>query len=580
MSSAPIENSGFAGSQPANKSFSAISKPAANEVDKATDALCDRFTILKSISASEDEAIYLARDRSSEETVRLKVISGTAADNPARLKLFYLESHAASLLSHQNIVKTSEATCAGNSHFCAIEHRREAVTLRNLLDQTGWLDVDQAIDIAGQILSAIEHAHSRGVWHLRLRPEEILIEPDGRALMTGFGIQSSDEMVWAHKERTLLCPPRYISPEQTSDCNIDHRADLYSMGIVLFEMLTDRVPFDAPDSDSIRQKHISRAPEPPCIYREGIPEPLSELVIDMLEKSADERIRRVSSYGSLLRRLIDVKLSAAPAARDESIADTASHSATRDFLPFGLTYDQTVIDAELVDVSETSEEIISETGQSETVNPIYDSSVADTSPVPAELVLSSISRREPFEPPTISAMDVPFDQNYDCTPPLETPRREPTALRLLPQADSKDVESDLSAISVSRVMPLSIETVSRRAKLRRAFMVIAGIALIVWPLVLIQRSRSGRDQNAATPKPTESGTKDAAAETVASPPADQQSSPQGAGESNSTGQGTSAAATSPTPTRIRSSRSGRQVRRSQSRSKRSQPTRRWRRGRR
>lgn len=566
MSSAPNRNSVFTPSQATNKPLTAaIQKPSEEELSRTATALSNRFTILKPISASEEVSSYLAQDRNCESPVILKILSGSAASDDGRLKLFYLESRAAARLSHENIVKTSEASQLGNSHFSVVEHKAEARTLRYMLDQTGWLAVDQAVDIARKIVFAIEHAHSKGVWHLGIRPEEVLIEPCGAVYLTGFGIESGNELIWAHKERSRFCPARYISPEQAKESNVDHRADLYAFGIVLFEMLTDRVPFDSHDPDRIRQKHLSRAPEPPGVYREGIPESLSDLVMDLLEKDPDRRIKKVPSHSSLLNRLGDAKLSA-NSIMQASAEESRLNLMTADFLPFGLqSNDQNVIDAEVVTESDEHEYLARDVESGETAIPIYESTVADTNYIVSELALNSIRDREPFEPPTISTMDLPSDQNYDCTPQIETSDRKPATIKLLPQITPQENFGETSlAMSVSRLIPASVERISKEVIVRRALIIIAVIALIAAAFALMQRSRSSSVQN-AVPSPASDGSNGQATSPLPNPQSDLPIT-QGA----STGQEAKAASPPSRAARVRATSPVRKVRKSQNRSKRYQ----------
>ncbi|HEX8087627.1 MAG TPA: TonB family protein, partial [Blastocatellia bacterium] len=169
-----------------------------------------------------------------------------------------------------------------------------------------------------QVADALDYAHGQGVLHLTLQPEKILVEPDGTVLVTGFGIESRKDLLWAHQERSHACAPQYISPEQVQCKQIDQRSDLYSLGIVMFEMLTDRVPFDSQDSISIKLKHLNRLPEPPHMFRPELPRLLCWLVMDLLKKKPDERPASVGIFESVLQQCMASGFEVAEAASEQA----------------------------------------------------------------------------------------------------------------------------------------------------------------------------------------------------------------------------------------------------------------------
>ncbi|HEX8183247.1 MAG TPA: TonB family protein, partial [Blastocatellia bacterium] len=283
-------------------------------------ALSERFTILKTVTESENHALYLARDLSnsapgdqnSESLVMLKVLSEAASDSERLVSLFHLEARAAAKLSHKNIIKTAEAEQAGQIHFCVLEYKPQAETLRDLLIRESWLELDRATEIIKQVADALDYAHALGVLHLTLQPEKILVEPDGTVLVTDFGIQSEKDLLWARQERSHACAAQYISPEQVRCKQIDARSDLYSLGVIMFEVLTDRVPFDSQDSISIKLKHLNKPPEPPHMFRPELPRLLSWLVMDMLKKNPEERPADARAFQATLQQCMQSPLDDEP----------------------------------------------------------------------------------------------------------------------------------------------------------------------------------------------------------------------------------------------------------------------------
>src|SRR5215213_5556679 len=269
------------------------------------EALSGRFEILEMLDHSAEAAFYLARDLSASgegegpALVRLKVFPGAARDAEL-LDLFHLEARAASSLSHRNILTSGSEEQAGPYRFCVIENSPGAKTLRSLLDRKGWLDVPLASGIAMQVARALEVAHEEGVLHLKISPEKILIKPDGVVQVADFGIEARNDLGWAHARRSDLCPALYASPEQASGAPVDHRSDLYSLGVVLFEALTDRAPFDGESPERIRLKHRTRSPLPPDVYCESVPRSLSSLVMKLLEKDPRDRFESASELRAAL----------------------------------------------------------------------------------------------------------------------------------------------------------------------------------------------------------------------------------------------------------------------------------------
>jgi serine/threonine-protein kinase len=289
---------------------------------KVASALSDRFKVLKSLGSSDACAFYLARENAGNKTVVIKILSGSAARDFRQRELFRLEASAASRLTHKNIVKTGEAETVNGIHFCVMEHSPVAESLRDLLRRKGWLEAGQAISIINQAADALAYAHSRGVLHLRLQPEKILLEPDGLVRVIDFGIDASQQFVWAQTERSRRQPAEYQSAEQMCDASLDQRSDLYSLGVLLFEMLTDRLPFDSQDPDYIRRRHrMKHSPLPPHVLSWDVPEFISRVVMGLLEKNPNKRFSNGTVFRMTLNRLASLDAESQSDAGGESFDD-------------------------------------------------------------------------------------------------------------------------------------------------------------------------------------------------------------------------------------------------------------------
>jgi serine/threonine protein kinase len=270
---------------------------------KAIAFLNKRFDSLKLIGASENADYYAGleiRPPAPPRIIKLKVLPKEAAADSRRLKLFKAETGAASRLKHRNIIDTGPVEEIDGLHFSVLNHDFACETLKERLDRRGWLDLKVTIQIAQHIIEALIHSHSNGVLHLRINPANILLDPHGTALLEDFGVEAGTDFSWAHQERSRSCSAQFISPEQLRGEPLDSRTDIYLLGIVLYKMLTDRVPFDSEEPESIMQKHLIQFPVPIHLLREEIPLWMSAVVGCMLEKEPARRYRSAEALQSAL----------------------------------------------------------------------------------------------------------------------------------------------------------------------------------------------------------------------------------------------------------------------------------------
>jgi serine/threonine protein kinase len=230
----------------------------------------------------------------SGRPVRLTVLDIDASRSRPDVDLFLLEARAAAALHHPNIVETLGASFNDGAYASFAEYKSDCESLADVLDRRGWLEITEVLAIAGQLALALDYAHRSGVLHLNLHPENILIGKDDVAFLGGFGLELDPELDWARLRRSQRQRPSYMSPEQSLGLPADHRSDLYSLGIVLFEMLTDRAPFHAEDPDEIKQRQMS---QPACslrLLRPEMPDDMTSAVAKLLEKNPGERFQDAS----------------------------------------------------------------------------------------------------------------------------------------------------------------------------------------------------------------------------------------------------------------------------------------------
>jgi TonB family protein len=300
-----------------------------SDADVST-ALRERFDIASRLDESDTHIVYSASDLSlpgDAGLVRLKVLRASLAGDNRQVELFRHEAGAAARLSHANILKTTEAEELNGIHFSVTEEKPDLITLRDHLDRRGWLNAEEAAQISRQIADALQHAHSRGVLHLALEPEKVLLDQAGTAYVTGFGIERDKDLLWARQERSRHCAARYIAPEQILSGEVDQRTDLYLLGLILFEMLTDRAPFESTDLSDLKSKHLARTPAPPHTFRPELSKELSQTVMDLLSKRPDGRPFYVSAFRSALDRCVATGLIIREQDEEADSSDLSSESA-------------------------------------------------------------------------------------------------------------------------------------------------------------------------------------------------------------------------------------------------------------
>ena len=272
-----------------------------------------RYEILCPLGAGGMGQIYLARDAQLGRNIALKLIAQEFATDPGRVLRFEREARAASALNHPNVCVIHEIGITDTGrHFIAMEHI-QGVTLRDHLAR-GPLNPLNALQIAIQVGAALASAHAVGIVHRDIKPENIMLRPDGYAKVVDFGLaklteilpeqQRADEVqtIMQTEPRTLMGTVKYMSPEQLRERTIDERTDIWSLGVVLYEMLTGRTPFDADArNDSIAM--ILAAEPAQLTFPEEVPSDYREIVKKALEKDRDERYQTIARLTSDLRSL-------------------------------------------------------------------------------------------------------------------------------------------------------------------------------------------------------------------------------------------------------------------------------------
>ena len=262
-----------------------------DQLDRLKIALADRYAIDRELGSGGMATVYLARDLRHDRQVAVKVLRPdiSAALGPER---FLREIKIAAQLHHPHILPLYDSGEADGFLYYVMPYE-EGQSLRERLATTGELPVLEAVRLMRDIVDALAHAHQRGVVHRDIKPDNVMLS-DRHALVTDFGIAKAvSEATGRHQVTTAgvaLGTPTYMSPEQAvADPHVDHRADIYAVGALAYEMLSGRPPFSGTSAQMILAAHVTEAPEPVTKHRESVPPALNHAIMRCLEKKPADR---------------------------------------------------------------------------------------------------------------------------------------------------------------------------------------------------------------------------------------------------------------------------------------------------
>ena len=249
--------------------------------------LDNRYEILERIGTGGMAVVYKARCHRLNRLVAVKILKEEFADDAEFRRRFRTESHAVAMLSHPNIVSVYDVSRTGSTEYIVME-LIEGITLKQYINRKGVLNWKESLHFVTQIAKALQHAHSRGIIHRDIKPHNIMILKDGSVKVADFGIARL-----LSTQNTLtqeaLGSVHYISPEQAKGGPVDARTDIYSLGVVLYEMLTSRLPFVGDSAVSIAIQHISAIPLMPREINPDIPAGLEEITMRAMEPDLNKR---------------------------------------------------------------------------------------------------------------------------------------------------------------------------------------------------------------------------------------------------------------------------------------------------
>lgn len=262
--------------------------------------IAKRFRILKVIGQGAMGVVYRARDMELGEDVAIKTLRPELLAEERSAGLLRSELRLARRISHRNVVRTHDFGESDGNLFVTMEYV-QGITVRELLSTRGRLGVASTLALARQFAEALAVAHDAGVIHRDVKPENALVDSDGVLKVMDFGIARLAENTGATIAGMIVGTPMYMAPEQLGGEAIDARADLYSLGAVIYECLTGRPPFEAPTLVALIAKVMTGTPVPPAMLNPEVPPALSQLVMQLLSREADMRPASAAALGDMLR---------------------------------------------------------------------------------------------------------------------------------------------------------------------------------------------------------------------------------------------------------------------------------------
>jgi len=271
--------------------------------DHLIDSLFDgRYLIVRKLGSGGMANVYLAHDQELGRRVAIKILDDRHAADEQFVERFRREAQNAAGLSHPSIVSIYDRGEAEGTYYIAMEYV-EGRTLKELLVARGPSPLGIAIDYTRQILSALRFAHRNGIVHRDIKPHNVIVDGEGRVKVMDFGIARAGAASQMTEAGSIIGTAQYLSPEQARGAPVDQTSDLYSTGIVLYELMTGTVPFNGETPVEIAMKHLSQVPAAPSTHRAEIPRDLDYVALRALAKDPSDRYHSAEEMDSDLERI-------------------------------------------------------------------------------------------------------------------------------------------------------------------------------------------------------------------------------------------------------------------------------------
>ena len=258
----------------------------------------ERYRVLNRLGSGGMADVYCAEDLQLGRNVAVKLLYRRFAEDSEFVERFRREASSAAGLQHPNIVGVFDRGEWDGTYYIAMEYLK-GHTLKQLVRDHGAMPPDLAVDITIQVLRAAKFAHKRGVVHRDIKPHNVILDEEGRAKVTDFGIARAGASDMT-ETGSIMGTAQYLSPEQAQGQPVSPRSDLYSIGVMLYELLTGQVPFDAESAVTIALKHVSEPPSPPSQLNPAVPPALDAVVLRALEKDPALRFADADEFAAAL----------------------------------------------------------------------------------------------------------------------------------------------------------------------------------------------------------------------------------------------------------------------------------------
>ncbi|WP_100373251.1 Stk1 family PASTA domain-containing Ser/Thr kinase [Bacillus sp. FJAT-45037] len=266
--------------------------------------IADRYQILETIGGGGMANVYLALDVILDRHVAVKVLQPQFSEDEQFIKRFRREAQAATSLNHPNVVNIYDVGEEGNTYYIVMEYVR-GLTLKELIQQEGPLKTERVLDLFKQMMAAISHAHANQIIHRDIKPHNILVSEDGVAKVADFGIARAISSATITHTNSVMGSVHYLSPEQARGGHVTYRSDIYSLGIVLYEMVTGTLPFKGDTAVSIAIKHLqSEIPSAKTIVPE-LPQSIENVIRQATIKDPEKRYPTVTEMEEDVETVLD-----------------------------------------------------------------------------------------------------------------------------------------------------------------------------------------------------------------------------------------------------------------------------------
>lgn len=274
-----------------------------NNLNPAIPILANRYQLLQTLGSGGMAVVYRAKDLTLERYVAVKILRPDFSKDEGFRKRFHQEAKAAANLSHPNIVTVHDFGLDGDRLFIIMEYV-PGTNLKSMIKEQNKLSVDKALDLIIQAALGIGYAHRAGLIHCDIKPHNMLVSPDGRLKVTDFGIARALTTILPDEKNTYVWgSPQYLSPEQATGFSPSPASDVYSLGVVLYEMLTGKLPFYSKDASELTRMHKEVIPISPKNLNPEIPPSLNQIILKVLSKEQTSRYRTADQFGRVLENL-------------------------------------------------------------------------------------------------------------------------------------------------------------------------------------------------------------------------------------------------------------------------------------